>query len=350
MVSTNRKLLLVSGAGASTELASDSDRPLPLMVDWAERLRAKIGTGLSAMTGLDTAQDGAAFEETLGALFRWLESLDATERFRLMVRPNEQVDDNSPNQLSHLLGTARAHGDRFLEMLHESLFEEFGPDRIDSNKAVTAYRGLFEALNLGDPFPAGLVCATTNYDRSLEIALGAMGMGARTGFTSHAFRTPVLDPRGLGGFSDDAALLYLHGAVGWYRQADGSIVAMPADQGFNPTLGRPAVLYPSPNKDPEISETAALWSEFRTAVQEATHILVLGHGLNDGHLVGELASTKARIAITYLSAEAATAAGAEHAEGNEQRIKKLLPGATPIAARFGPQLAINQATVKKWRS
>lgn len=93
-----------------------------------------------------------------------------------------------------------------------------------------------------------------------------------------------------------------------------------------------------------------MWSEFRTSVQLATHILVLGHALNDEHLVRELASTKARIAVTYLSFERPTADSAEDAEVNEQSIKKLLPGATPIATQFGPDLTIDRSAIEKWRS
>lgn len=345
----HQRLLLITGAGASAPLSSDAARPLPLMADWAERLRAKIGVDLSKMTGLTDAADGVQFEETLGALFRWLEGLDSSERFRFMTRGAESEGDNIPNQFHAMLNQARSHGARFTVRLHESLFEEFGPDRIDSDRAVTSYRALLGALGLGDPFPERLVCATTNYDRSLEIALEKLGMAAHTGFTAHAFRTPILDPKGLGDFERASALLYLHGAVGWYRAADGSIQAMPADRGFNSTLGAPAVLYPSPNKDPELSETAALWSEFQTAVNTATHILVLGHGLNDRHLVRALGSTKARIAVTYLSLEKPTLESSEHAGAEERRIKDLLPGALPVATQFGPNLAIDHQAIARWR-
>jgi hypothetical protein len=324
------------------------------MADWAERLRAKIGVNLSRMTGLASAEDGVQFEETLGALFRWLDGIDANRRFALMVKPDEGSDEAHPAQFQHFLTQAASHGDRFLKRLNESLFEEFGPDRIDADKAVRAYRRLFELLKMGDPFPIALVCATTNYDRSIEIALDAMGMTPRTGFTSHAFRTPVLAPEGLGAFDATPALLYLHGAVGWYRRDDGSIQAMPADQGFNPTHGRPAVLYPSPNKDLEISETSGLWGEFRRAVQQATHILVLGHALNDKHLVAELASTKARIAVTYRVPEPADAdmMDIEDFAAKQDRIKKLLPGATPIGMHFAsePNLVAAADAVDEWRS
>ncbi|MEA2496539.1 MAG: SIR2-like domain [Thermoleophilaceae bacterium] len=343
------KLLLVTGAGASTSLSSDPERPLPLMLHWAQRMRERIGTNLSEMTGLDRAADGVEFEERLGALFRWLQGLDVNHRFSQMVRPNESPDPSWPQQFEQALSHARRHGDRFMARLHESLFEEFGPDRIDADASVRAYRELFERLGLGSPFPQSLICATTNYDRSLEMALDALGLTPRTGFISHLFRTPELHPEGLGEFTEEPALLYLHGAVGWYRTESGRIHAMPADQGFNDTLGRPAVLYPSPNKDPQLSETAGLWTEFGHAVQRASHILVLGHALNDGHLVNELRSTKAPVAVSYLPMQRTTEAAAEDAEAQEARIKKLLPGATPIALEFGPDLNLDTSAVIRWR-
>jgi hypothetical protein len=347
------KLLLITGAGASTELSSDENYPLPLMGDWAERLRAKLGPGLSAMSGLEEASDnGVKFEETLGALFTWLQSLDATERFTPMARQNESVQgDNWDGQFLQALNHCRQHGDRIQSLLNESLFEEFGPGRIDTSKAAAAYTRLFAALGFDSPVPGGLVCATTNYDRTLEMAFEDLGIVARTGAKPHGFKTPKLDPAGLGEFGDAPSLLYLHGAVGWYLQEDGTIDALPADSGYKAALGKPAVLYPSLNKDPDLNVTAAIWREFRTAVGAATHILVLGHALNDDHLLRELRATNARIAVTYLAAKPPTSkasdASAAEAEGH---IEKRMPSAVPVAARFSGNPEFDKAAVARWRS
>lgn len=347
------QLLLITGAGASTALSSDESRPLPLMASWATRLREKLGDGLSAMTGLtDAGDDGVKFEETLGALFGWIQALDATERFSAMVREHESVQgDGSESQLRQGLGHARRHGDRLQTLLNESLFEEFGPDRIDTTKAVAAYTRLFAALGFDSPAPSSLVCATTNYDRSLETAFEGMGVSTRTGATPHSYNQPKLDPAGLGEFGDTASLLYLHGAVGWYLQDDGTIDATPANRRYTAALGKPAVLYPSLNKDPDLNVTAAIWHEFRTAVADATHILVLGHALNDKHLVDELTDTEARIAVTYLASEPPTSKETDAAAAKAQKdIEDRVPGAVPVAARFSANPEFDKAAVAKWRS
>jgi len=349
MPSDERRILLITGAGASTELGKDGDPPLPLMAEWAERLRTKIGPDLSEMTGLIAAHDGVAFEETLGALMRWHQGLDAMSRFRLMTKRLDDGPDATVVNFSQAIDLGRANGDRFLELLHESLFDEFGPGRIEPDKALTAFSTLFALLALEDSsLPSRLVLATTNYDRSIEIALAHMSINARTGFVLQTYRTPVLVPKGLGAFAETPSVLYLHGAVGWYRQADGAIHSVAADQRYKPSLGIPAVLYPSPNKDLEITETAELWSEFQDAVKEATHILVVGHALNDDHLVHELASTDARIAVTYRSSERATAGSAAAADAAERRIRDKLPAAVAIAVRFGPELAIDPGAMRRW--
>ncbi|HEV7772103.1 MAG TPA: hypothetical protein VGO48_02305 [Conexibacter sp.] len=346
------RLLLITGAGASHRLSLIEDEPLPLMHDWALRLRAKIGPGFSSMTGLSGATDGVEFEETLGALFRWSDSLVDIERFRLMCKEKPDQNNHYPDIFSQAVGNARHNMGSFQGRLHESLFDEFGPERVDADKAVSAYRTLFEALGLsGEVLPDQLVCATTNYDRSLEMALAELTGSVRTGFVMQAFRSSVLEPLGLGAFqTNEPALLYLHGAVGWYRQ-QGSIISMPADQGFNPTLGTPAVLYPSPEKDIQRSETVQLWDEFRKAVSEATHILVLGHALNDAHLVRELRTAPGQLAVTfYAPGPIASGEALDRSDQDAKRIKKLLPTAVPIGVSFAADCRIHSDPVARWRA
>ena len=69
------KFAVLTGAGASRDLSSSPDEPLPLMSDWAQRLRERLGPELSQMATLNHAESGPDFEETLGALFRWAEML-----------------------------------------------------------------------------------------------------------------------------------------------------------------------------------------------------------------------------------------------------------------------------------
>ncbi len=173
---------------------------------------------------------------------------------------------------------------------------------------------------------------------------------ARTGFSAPAYRTPELDAEHLGRFElAEPSVLYLHGAVGWYRQDDGSIVSLPADRDYNPSLGAPAVLYPGPDKNMERAETAQLWNEFEAALQQATHVFVLGHGLNDDHLVSALRSTKAQLAVTYLRPDDPTSNEAERVKQHERHIRQKLPKAVPVACRFGEPLQLDLEAVQLWR-
>ncbi len=84
--------------------------------------------------------------------------------------------------------------------------------------------------------------------------------------------------------------LHLHGAVGWYVE-DGRIVVEAGDRPFDDRR-IPAVLYPDPDKDPNDATgwgAHAVWEVLRGALSDATHVLVLGHSLNDRPLVEALA-------------------------------------------------------------
>jgi hypothetical protein len=309
------------------------------------------------MAGIDEVSDGVAFEETLGALFRWLDTIPLAERFSRLVRGQENMDESEPQAFRGYLNRAQVNGESLRTRLHESLFDEFGPARVDEHKALEAYRRFFRRLGFAesdDPIPTSLICATTNYDRSLEMALEGAGETVRTGFRGRRYRTSVLEPLDLGIFVESKpAVLYLHGAVGWYRREDGTIISMPADQGYNASLGSPAVLYPGPDKDIAQAETVELWNAFEHALAEATHVFVLGHGLNDQHLVAALNRTEARVAVSYLkkpylASDDPPREGAVTAVAAGQRIQRMVPRAIPVACSFGPAPDVNKKDVIRW--
>jgi len=190
----------------------------------------------------------------------------------------------------------------FVEALNETLFREFGGAAVDPIKARDAYASLFSEFDPNDAF----AFATTNYDPAIELALRERGIQAKDGFTSAGYESPKLDPSGLVSWpTRDAGaipVLHLHGAVGWYARDDGTIVRQFPDQPYNPTLGRPAILPPDPNKDPSSNAyVQAIWREFNDAVAGSSHILVLGHSLHDEAVVRELKrrGTGARFAVSH---------------------------------------------------
>jgi hypothetical protein len=335
-------LLLITGAGASRDLNAADTQPLPLMQDWARRLRDELGPGLAAMTTLDKAETGPEFEETLGALFRWRDSLDDVGRFAGMASPTfHQADGAWIGQVQQAVTNGRQNLQEVESKLNKSLFDEFGPQRLDPEKCVGAYKSLLDQFGGHAP---NLVWATTNYDRSPEMALGETS-AVRTGVQPHGFRSPHLQPSGIGTFSRSPSVIYLHGAVGWYVTSDGSITATPADAGFNSTLGRPAVLYPDPSKEVERTETAELWQEFGTALTLADHVLIIGHSLNDPHLVAALREPSDK-RVGYVVFAEDQASSHEAAAEIRQRLPK---GATLIPGRFGPEPWLEPDSLSKWR-
>lgn len=336
-IRTSMRLVLITGAGASRNLSVDESEPIVLMDGWAAALRERFGPALSELLGLSGVVSGQDFEEHLGELTRWLNLKELNERFAWMTSGTDEGRDGQVEAFLQALRNAEARGARLERALDESLFDQFGPARFDARGAADAYSHLL--ADLGDePSAVEMVCATTNYDRSLELALTELERPARTGLVYDGIRTPTLSASGLGSFQEVPSVLYLHGAVGWYRGDDGSIVGYHASDAYRPDLGRPAVLYPSRNKTIEDSAVATLWLEFERALAEATHVLVLGHGLADTHLVERLREVQARLAVTHLTEDDAATA------------ERLLPRATRIQAEFGRTPTYDRDALRGWAS
>ncbi len=318
------RLLLVTGSGASRNLNAPDTEPIVLMDGWAAALRERFGHPLSELIGLHNVNTGEEFEELLGELMRWLQLKDLNMRFSWMTSGTDAGRDGNVGAYEGALQLADARGRTLEEALDETLYEQFGPARFDVDAPSKAYGKLLEELATVLSERPELICATTNYDRSLELALEGLHIPPRTGFEFHPIRIPTLTPNGLGSFEQEPSVLYLHGAVGWYRNASGQVVAYPAADAYRPTIGRPAVLYPSNNKVVEETTVAGIWEEFDQAIAHATHILVLGHGLADEHLVKRLRSAKVPLAVTT------------HTDRDVDRAAMIFPDAEIFRIDFGP--------------
>lgn len=331
------QLVLVTGAGASRELGDG--KPLPLMPDWAnalcEALDAKEGN-LAAAAKLAPGLSGMEFEEALGLLLRWEQVRHLEERFSGLGGPH-------PGSQAGDVPASRQRMDARMAVItstiNESLYDQFGMTRVADRAATEAYGGLLRALEELDEVE-GLVVATTNYDRAIEAGLRGNDLTPETGFGPPSERSRSLDPSGLAerymGDHKVVPVLHLHGAVGWYEK-DGQVYDRLGDLPFNPTLGTPVVLYPDPEKDPT-SDAAVemLWREFRTALNRANRVLVLGHSLNDAALVREIRSLPE-----------ATKVGVTVLEGTDDEwVRDKVPDASVIPATFGPDLRISGAAMK----
>jgi hypothetical protein len=130
--------------------------------------------------------------------------------------------------------------------------------------------------------------------------------------------------------------------VGWYRDGDGRILALPPRGPFNAIVGEPALLLPQPDKDyAEYEFVQSLWHQFSVAIGQAERILVVGHSLNDLRLVQQLRNAspdKVGVTIRHGLPD-------DELHEAEQWVRAQLPGAHVIPMTFGPEPVIDPAAV-----
>ena len=332
---------------------------MPVMGDWSDRLCRRLDEAESKLAGavhLQPGLSGEEFETALGAFLRWRDAQPLSRHFANLCGPHPG---------SHYSGAMNAldAGERrarlVVDVLHRSLYDEFGAARINADLARGAYGGLLELL----PDPESVVFVTTNYDAAAEIGLDALGKQVATGFPSQQGRTPVLSPEGMvdweGLHGGRVPVLHLHGAVGWYER-DGTVVSEYADQPYNDSLGLPVVLYPDPRKEPRDAVVAALWSELDAALSGATHVLVIGHSLNDPALLralrgltpatGPTAQTGATRLAVSVHSEPDGAGVAPDRPKRTKEVEKALSGATVIPGVFRDKPFFNAEPFERWLS
>jgi hypothetical protein len=307
--STKHRLVLITGAGASVHFGADGHR-LPLMADWSDALVKALDRaerGLAATMDLRTGLTGEEFEEVLGEFLRWTQTFEATKRFIELGRTSPDIPITS--EVLNWLSVARRRASTIVDTVNMSLWQEFGLNRVDTAAATSTYQSLLKALRaLPGERSTALFSATTNYDRSAELALAELGFTVDTGTGTRAVRgrTERLDLDAIQPWTDPMIVphLHLHGAVGWYRDPERGIRVDPADREFDDRL-TPAVLYPDPDKDPlgegEVGVNA-LWNKFGDALRSATDVLVLGHSLHDRPLLDALfqhSGRNTRFAFTF---------------------------------------------------
>lgn len=298
-----RRVVLITGAGASRRLGKDEE--MPLMIEWGASLEKALDAaenGLAQACGLTNPSETEAFERSLGDLLTWGRGIPLDERFLPLTgsRPGAVV-----SQVQKGLENTKKRWPVIIETINRTLFDQFGLHRVDSDRARETYNCLMDALN-ASPSGEGLFAATTNYDPSMGVALDRLnnGAGAELGFRGPTFGTRRLAYDLFEPWEGPATpVLHLHGAVGWYRDDEsGQIEFHPADQQFD-NRRTPVVLYPDPDKDPfnEVG-VSALWDALRRALETATHVLIIGHSLHDKPLlevVGRAAKTRTKLAVTF---------------------------------------------------
>lgn len=283
-----QRLVLILGAGASRNLGAPE--PLPLMQQWNNIVRAALDRrqpDLSQLLGLRPNQSGQEFETTIGEFLAWQRIVRLAAKFMPFgLDPLRRTQDD----VKEWLHQAEFRADLVVEALNTTLYDSFSGSKISPQAAREAYGGLLEALQVGPDTP--LVVATTNYDPAAE-----------RGFAELDRRPDVGESAGPGGYRwlrpenlleraeayKGVAILHLHGKVGWYTQDDGQVRIDSEDFPYNASSGSPTVLMPDPEKDP-LAEPAirSLWQQFDESLDRSSHVLVLGHSLNDPVLVDHI--------------------------------------------------------------
>ena len=267
--------------------------------------------------GLNEETDGPAFEAILGRYLKFANSLDAIASFGFMGDQTKVVGEGprSPTSgnFAAWLPTAQGNVSTFNRRLWESLWENFGRDRIDSAKADNAYTKLHELIRSSREgnMPCYIAHATTNFDTAIEVAIQESDYPNTELLDGFAVISGNARPRWAPNLLTHSRTLHdgripvvhLHGAVGWYYDPrdQNLIQRRPSDDGYDERL-TPALLLPDDTKNPDSfpAPLAEVWEQFKILLREATHIFVIGHSLHDEHLVKAIVEAERPTAVMTL--------------------------------------------------
>ncbi len=340
-------LVFITGAGASCEFGIGGNK-LPLMSEWSDALVDKLfkkeASYLEA-TGLTKQLSGPRFEQTLGHFLRVVQAFPTIESILEPSRQFQTIEGlRNDNVLKEWHSSTNFHLQAIVKLIHESLYESFGSNRIDYEGATRAYEALFSQLGIGRT--QRLVYATTNYDSIGEYVLDQLGWLPDWG-TPHNSQTnggeqPLRVEGLLDGIPRYAPVLHLHGSIGWFQREDEAISN--SSTSYNENFGIPMIMLPDPDKDyGSYPLIASLWSEFQTALRRAKQILVLGHSLNDKALVTALRDNvdrQERIAITVYDSGS---------DGSTSPLREELASAISIPLHFARDMGSITTKLNEWQ-
>jgi hypothetical protein len=335
-------LVLITGAGASRDLASPNDH-FPLMGDWSQALSKHFGSKgpqYFDLVDLRSVTDGQEFETRLGTFLQQVQGFNACkdllkETGALPGIPAPFIGTQTLEQWTSAIGHALKSA---TSLIHESLVQEFGIRSCNVDAGRTAYSSLLGAFGI-IPAKNKWVYATTNYDRNAERILGSLGYRPDAG-VDHQEGNSGYGTLSVDGIIQDIGarrvpILHLHGCVGWYQRANGEVYHQ--HQGSFGAISYddvPIVKLPDPGKvyDPNdiIGQT---WSEFRQSLVRAKSVFVLGHSLSDPGLIEAI-----RTDVTPLKRLAIGV------YGTDQNFSQFGPGGNDVSERakefFGSNVTI----------
>ncbi len=136
---SDRKVVIVSGAGAAHLLGADRD--VPLMTEWADFLIKELDTverGLARAIGVHSGASGPEFEEALGLFLEWVQAFQLNKKFAAVGM--EGLAGTRP-EITNWLARSEQNSARVIEELWASLYRHFKADTIEESVRPTR-RGL----------------------------------------------------------------------------------------------------------------------------------------------------------------------------------------------------------------
>lgn len=186
------KLLLITGAGASSELG------VPTMSQMLSEFRELLRPRLEFADSLKRLDAVLPTEKALDME----DAIDAIERMTVTRRTLDQLQ--IVDQVPDLLRSAGLRSEA-------EWFVQHSCERVDTQRATLMWKEV-----LGCSPPGSLSIATTNYDRSIEIAAESLGIAVEDGFESFS-GNEWANWLGFSSRTSTVRLLKLHGSTDWYR-------------------------------------------------------------------------------------------------------------------------------------
>jgi SIR2-like domain len=260
--------IFLIGAGASI------DAGMPLVAQLTAELKSCLQdvrdiNGQQHPEFLELFDALAEYEPTIRAnyerFFDWLSFLDRGQRYPFKEAINFNLEQRLLDAIPHLRWGIKQPFVEILQSRHKS--DAYQPDYF---------------ARLGDFIPGRgrLKVFTTNFDLCIEDACRSHGIEVATGFQSDNGRwNPATFQRSVSGIN----LYKLHGSLNWSFNDNPSdqflFEQYPPEWNNEPEL----LLGPAPKlqyDDPFVT----LYAEFHHAVGAAKALILIGHGLRDGHI------------------------------------------------------------------
>jgi hypothetical protein len=335
-----RRVLTLTGAGASASLGADGTS-LPMMSSWATRLVSALGHRAQQI-GLTADMPGDEFEVALGRFLAFEAALPIVHPFTHINQPAHQALGKDMG-IESWFQQAFAATSEIRRGIWRNLFESFGLERVDPGAAIDSYARLHALIRAadGDGAESYLAHATTNYDPAIEVAVqNTKGVRLVDGFVSQAgggrqtYAPNLLADQWQ--TTDQVPVLHIHGAVGWYFQNDGTITRRPTDDEYDERQ-TPALLLPDNTKNPDLftAPIRETWLSLNRLLQQASHVLFVGHSLHDPHIVAAVRAADRPTAVVAYAPPDAHGIYPEPPRDERDRISSLLPDATVLPGAFG---------------